>query len=190
MRVRKILYHGTTMLRLDMIKKDGLLRCNMPKSFEIEESFDINKGYVYLSSRLDEAIMYGLIKSLLDTRSDDLEKRMKSNPNYRDPVVLGINAFKLGDNVEIDPQDPQTNPLLNEEFKTDQYYKNSQWYRCKGDIKLKHLYKCKQIPFNVFGDDVINGFMESTEKMYNESKSMMNTLASRPILKQICRSML
>ena len=187
MRVRKILYHGTTMLRLDMIKKDGLLRCNMRKSLEAEESLALNKGYVYFATNLDEAVMYGLIKSLLDMRSDDLEKRMKLNPNHRDPVVLGINAFKLGDNVEIDPQDPQSNPLVIQDSK---WYKNNPWYRCKGDIKLKHLSKCRQVPFNAFSSDVINYFTEFTEKMFNDSESIMNTLASRPILKQIFRSIL
>ena len=70
------------------------------------------------------------------------------------------------------------------------YYKNSQWYRCKGDIKLKHLFRCRQIPFSAFGNDVINEFMNFTENMFNESESIMNQLASQPELKQICKSIM
>lgn len=55
--------------------------------------------------------------------SDDLEKIMKLNPNYRDPVVLSINTIKLGD-VEIDQHSTE----------------NMQWYRHKGDVKLEHLF--------------------------------------------------
>jgi hypothetical protein len=51
--------------------------------------------------------MYGLNKSLQDMEDlhiPEKAKMMKLNPSYRDPVVLGINAYKLGDNLEIDPQ--------------------------------------------------------------------------------------
>lgn len=59
----KILYHGTTMLRWSMIKKDGLLRCNMPKYWKPLEYLASEKGYVFLSPNTIEATMYGLEKS-------------------------------------------------------------------------------------------------------------------------------
>lgn len=48
MTVPKILYHGTTMLRWAMIKREELLRCNMPKTWKAQENLD--GGYVYLTS--------------------------------------------------------------------------------------------------------------------------------------------
>ena len=63
MRVPKILYHGTTVLRWGFIKRDGLLSSNMSKSFEAEESLGLIIGYVYLTTDADEAIMCGLNKS-------------------------------------------------------------------------------------------------------------------------------
>lgn len=112
MRVQKILYLDTTM-KWDMIKKDGLLTCIIPKSLDAEESWALNKGYVYFATNLDEVLMYGLIKSLLDTRSDDLEKHMKSNPNYLDPIVLGINAFKLGGQCRYTSTGPTVKSICN-----------------------------------------------------------------------------
>jgi hypothetical protein len=104
MRVPKILYHGTTVLRWGFIKREGLLRCNMARSYEAEELLGFNTGLVYLGNDLNEATWYGLNKSLQDTAYLHIpEETKKLNPNYKDVVVLGINGSKLGDNLEIDP---------------------------------------------------------------------------------------
>lgn len=103
MTVPKTLYHGTTMLRWSFIQKDGVLRSNMRKSFEAEDYY--LKGYVFLTNNADEAVMHGLSKSLLDKPfENDPEKQtkfIKLNPNYMDPLVIGVKASKLGDNFEI-----------------------------------------------------------------------------------------
>ena len=65
MTVPNVLYHGTSMLRWAMIKRDGLLRCNVPKTWEAQDYLD--GGYVYLTTDRGEATMYGLNKSLQDT---------------------------------------------------------------------------------------------------------------------------
>jgi hypothetical protein len=168
MRVPKILYHGTTVLRWGFIKREGLLRSNMSKSFEGEECLGFSSGYVYLTTDPDEAIMYGLNKSLLDTAYLHIpEKTMKLNPNYRDPVVLGINAFKLGDNLEIDPQ---VNTSLVQQIHD---IKNAQWYRYKGDIKLKHLFACKYVPFDTFSSNIIDKFTQINEEKLKASQLIM-----------------
>jgi len=170
MRVPKILYHGTTVLRWGFIKRDGLLSSNMSKSFEGEEY--LNTGYVYLTTDVDEAIMYGLNKSLLDMTYLNLDgpvKTMKLNPNYRDPVVLGINAYKLGDNMEIDPQVNTSLVKHLHNIKNE----NTQWYRYKGDIKLKHLFACKYVPFDTFSSNLRNEFMKINERKLHASQFIM-----------------
>jgi len=167
MRVPKIIYHGTTMSRWGMIKKDGLLRCSMPKSFEAEEWF--TKGYVYFTTDPEEAIIHGLGKSLLDQYPDDPEKQMKLNPNYRDPVVLGINASKLGDNLEIN--DGVNTPLvIQTPVKKNE---NTELYRYKGNIKAKHLFLYKYVPFNAYPRDYINQIMKCHEDKLQASQSIM-----------------
>jgi len=173
MRVSKILYHGTTVLRWSFIKRNGLLSSNMSKSFEADEYLGLNTGYVYLTTNVDEAIWYGLNKSLLDMAYLDIPKTMTLNPNYRDPVVLGINAFKLGDNMEIDPQlNTSLAQITDEQFQNFQN-KNTQWYRYKGDIKLKHLSAYKYVPFDTFSSNLINEMMK-----INEEKLHMSQLIS------------
>jgi hypothetical protein len=173
MKVPKILYHGTTALRWSFIKKDGLLRCNMPKSYEAEEILGFSTGYVYLTTNLDEAIMYGLNKSLQDMAYLHIDQKThKLGPNYRDPVVLGINGFKLGNNLEIDPQ---VNTSLVQQIHD---FTNAQWYRYKGDIKLKHLHACKYVSFDIFSSNLIDGMMEINEKKFN---------AGQLVMKQLCK---
>jgi len=53
MRVSQILYHGTSVLRWGFIKREGLLRSSMPKSYEAEEILGFSTGYVYLTTDLD-----------------------------------------------------------------------------------------------------------------------------------------
>jgi hypothetical protein len=56
----------------------------MPKSYEAEEY--LPKGYVYLTTDPNEAIMYGLNKSLQDMTYLDLDdgvKKMSLNRSYR-----------------------------------------------------------------------------------------------------------
>lgn len=71
---------------------------------------------------------------------------MKLNPNYRDFIVIGVNAYKL--ELEIDPE-------INLEINRRES-KNIQWYRHKGNIKLKHLFTCKYRPFDTFDSNYIN----------------------------------
>ena len=63
-----------------MIKRDGLLRCNMPKTCEAQENLD--GGYVHLATNTDDANMYGLNKSLRDMHYSNISENMKLNPNY------------------------------------------------------------------------------------------------------------
>ena len=168
MRVPKILYHGTTVLRWSFIKENGLLRSNMPKSYEAEEY--LPKGYVYLTTDPNEAIMYGLNKSLQDMAYLHIpEETKRLNPNYRNSVVLSINGSKLGDNLEIDPQ---VNESLVRQIH-DIQNKNTQWYTYKGDIKLKHLHACKYIPFEAHSSELINELRRINEGKLKESQRIM-----------------
>lgn len=169
MRVPKILYHGTTVLRWNFIKREGLLRCNMSKSYEALEYLDLEKERVYLTTDPNEAIMYGLNKSLQDMAYLDIPEKMRLNPNYRDSVVLGTNGSKLGDNLEIDPQ---VNESLVKQIH-DIQNKNTQWYTYKGDIKLKHLHACKYIPFEVHSSDLINELRRINEGKLKESQRIL-----------------
>jgi hypothetical protein len=69
MRVPKILYHGTTVLRWGFIKREGfcVVTC---KSYGAEELLGFNTGFVYLTNELNQdlrqATWYGLNKSLQD----------------------------------------------------------------------------------------------------------------------------
>lgn len=157
MRIPKILYHGTTMLRWAMIKRDGLLRCNMPKTWEAQEYLD--GGYVYLASDIDEATMYGLNRSLLDMQYSDISENMKLNPNYKDSVILGINTFNL-ENVAIDPLGETE--VIKQMHKTKN--ENIHWYRYKGDIKIEHLFFYGYVPFVSFSSDIINKLMKMNEQ--------------------------
>jgi hypothetical protein len=154
MRVPKILYHGTTKLRWEFIKKDGLLRSDLSKAIEAEELLAWNTGYVYLCSDLNDAVRYGLHKSLQDSSYLDIPENMKLNPNYRDPVVLSINAAKLGDKLELDPE--------------------SLSYRYKGDIKLKHICTHKHVPFDIFDSNLIDKLQTVNENRDRAWQTMMN----------------
>ncbi len=159
------------MLRWGLIKRDGLLRSNISKSFKWFHG--CSEGYVYLTLDLRDALYNGLNKSLddmLDLDEGDDDGRLKtlaSNPNYRDVVIIGMNAFKLGDRVEIDP-----------EAEILQKSENLHWYRCKGDIKLKHLYLYRCYPFNTFSNVIIDKAMKGiTEKreMYSTMRRVYST---------------
>ena len=179
MKTPEILFHGTTMLRWDMIQKEGLLRCNMPKSFQAEELF--GSGYVYLTNDIEGAIMYGYSKSLMDMESDDLEMQMKLSPNFRDPVVLGMNAFELGDNLEIN--DGISTSLVRQiPIKTNE---NTQLYKYKGDIKSKILFAYRYVPFTAFSSDHMNQMRKHHVKKLQASQSIMSRLALEPIIKQL-----
>ena len=159
------------MLRWEFIKKEGLLHSNMSKSFQAEEylGFTVN---VYLTTDPDEAVMYGLNKSLQDMEYLDLDgavKTMKLNSNYRDPVVIGINTYKLGDHLEIDPK---VNESLVKHIHNLQN-KNTQWYTYKGDIKLKHLFVCKYCPFDIFSSNIKNELMRINEEKLHASQLIM-----------------
>lgn len=132
----------------------------MPKTFEGDKYW--SAGYVYFTSDIEEATAYGLNRSLLDMKYLNVsEKAVKITPNYRDIIVLGVNASKLG-NIEIDPQViPSENP------------DNVEWYRYKGDIKLKHLFACKYIPFDTFNSKTINNFEKMNETRLRASQFIM-----------------
>jgi hypothetical protein len=175
----EILYHGTTMLRWYMIQKDGLLRCNMPKSFQAEELF--GSGYVYLTSDIEGAIMYGYSKSIMDIASGHLEKQMKLNPNNRDPVVLGMKAIQLRDNLEIN--DGISTSLFKQiPIKTNE---NTQLYKYKGNIKSKILFAHRYVPFTAFDNNHMNQMRKHHEKKLHASQSIMNRVASEPIIRQL-----
>lgn len=54
------------MLRWHFIKENGILRSNMKKSFEAEERYQWNSGYLFFTSDINDALVYGLNKSLVD----------------------------------------------------------------------------------------------------------------------------
>lgn len=167
MRVRKILYHGTTVLRWNFIKKEGLLRCNMPKSFE-RGSFERGEWLhnVYLTAEPHEAERYGLLKSVEDMMYLNLDDAVKMVRNYKDTVVLGINAAKLGDHLEKDP----------EVYRLSVKHHGTEWYKYKGDIKLKDLFVCKYVPFDSFSSDLKNKFIKINEKQFQHNANMYRTL--------------
>ena len=114
--------------------------------------------------------MYGLNKSLQDMEDlhiPEKAKMMKLNPSYRDLVVLGINAYKLGDNLEIDPQ---VNTSLVQQIND---MTSAQWYRYKGDIKIKHLRACKYVPFDTFSSNLMDKFTKINESKLKASQSIM-----------------
>jgi hypothetical protein len=114
--------------------------------------------------------MYGLNKSLQDMEDlhiPEKAKMMKLNPSYRDLVVLGINAYKLGDNLEIDPQ---VNTSLVQQIND---MTSAQWYRYKGDIKIKHLRACKYVPFDTFSSNLMDKFTKINEEKLKASQSIM-----------------
>jgi hypothetical protein len=144
----------------------------MRKSFEAEEYFALKTGYVYLSINIDEALEYGLNKSIVDTTYLHIPENIKLNPNYRDPVVLGINGFKLGDNLEIDPE------INTIQFQEIDNIKNGkfQWYRYKGDIKVKHLFICKHVPFDSFSSNLIDKLLKFNENRFHSDLYVMRRL--------------
>jgi hypothetical protein len=132
----------------------------MPKTFEGDKYW--SAGYVYFTSDIEEATAYGLNRSLLDIKYLNVsEKAMKCTPNYRDIVVLGVNASKL-DNIEIDPQ---VIPSENSD--------NVEWFRYKGDIKLKLLSVYKYVPFDTFNSKTINNFEKMNETRLRASQFIM-----------------
>ncbi len=168
MKVSKILYHGTTMARWSMIKKGGLLRCSMPKSFDAEEFF--TKGYVYFTTDPEEAIIHGLGKSILDYPEDQIIR----NPSDRDPVVLGINGLKLGDNLEIN--DGVNTPLVIQ--RPVKINEDTELYRHKGNIKAKHLFLYKHVPIEAYPRDYIKQIMKCHEDKLHASESIMKQLSN------------
>ena len=84
---------------------------------------------------------------------------MKLNPNYKDPVVLGINTSKL-ENITIDPLGET------EVIKQMRKAKNesTHWYRCKGNIKLENLFFYGYVPFSTFSSNIINHHMKINEQ--------------------------
>ena len=169
MTVPKVLYHGTTMLRWAMIKRDGLLRCDMPKTWKAQEFLGIDTGYVYLASDIDEANMYGLNKSLLDIQYSDFSKNMKLNPNYKDSVILGINTDKL-ENIAIDPLGETEVIKQLHSMKNDDIH----WYRYKGDIKLEHLFFYGYVPFDTYTDKIKNELMIINERKAQQARYLEN----------------
>ena len=178
MTVPKVLYHGTTMLRWAMIKRDRLLRCNMPKTWKAQEYLD--GGHVYLAFDIDEATMYGLNRSLLDMHYSDFSEIMKSDPKYKGSVILGINTSKL-ENIEIDPLGETE--VIKQIRKTKN--ENIHWYRYKGDINIEHLFFYGYLPFDSFSSDIINKLMKMNEEhrqyftnRYYRPQSVMTQLSS------------
>lgn len=147
------------MLRWSFMKRDGLLRSDMSKSIEAEQILAWNTGYVYLCSDLEDAVRYGLHKSLQDSSYLDIPEKLKLNPNYRDVVVLGVNGSKLGDKIELDPE--------------------SLSYRYKGHIKLKHLFKYKHVPFDIFDSNLIDEITTRNENRYRAWQTMANKLTNK-----------
>lgn len=83
---------------------------------------------IYLTSGLAWAILWGLKKSIVDS----ITRNIPENAN-RDPVIVAVKTSNLRDSIEIDPE---VNMPLAQEIPNlrDEIY---QWYRHKGDIKLK-----------------------------------------------------
>lgn len=152
MRVPKILYHGTNVYRWAVIRNDGSLRPDMSKRFDPVTGDDYlswKKGYVYLTTDVNNAINYGLQKSLWDIKYSDIPENTTSSLNYKDPVVIGVKTSNLRDNIEIDPE---VNTSLFKHWFDEK--ENFHWYRYKGDIKLAHLFLYKHYPFDALNNQI------------------------------------
>lgn len=162
MRVPKILYHGTTALRWNFIKKQGLLRSDTKNS-------GWNTGYVYFTPDPNQAVSFGLLKSLIDM--DDLDyNKLKEYPNFRDVVVIGIDVSKLG-KLETDPETfAQFNKAI-----WNGIVMNTKLYRYKGDIKLDDLSLYKSRSFNSFSNEIINK-INKTKKDIDNYREVCRTL--------------
>lgn len=94
MRVPKILYHGTTRLRWQYIKENGVLRSDLPKADSLQARICWNVGYVYLTSGLTGAILWGLKNSIVDS----ITRNIPENTN-RDPVIIAVKTSNLRDMI-------------------------------------------------------------------------------------------
>jgi hypothetical protein len=171
MRVPKILYHGTSMLRWYYIQKDGMLKCNMPKSLKSEECFSFFKGYLYFVDDIELAALYGLERHLTDTvnLTDAGKKMIESNPSYRDVAVIGINTSDLDHHrLKIEMH---VNPITNEN--------TVPCYMYKGDIKIENLSLCKQKPFDTFSSNLITKLTLQVNYRFERYAAVRSWLGSR-----------
>lgn len=145
----------------------------MSKSFKFEEHFR-STGYLYFTSSVDHAIPYGLNKALLDMPYMDEDQAKRITPNYKDTVVIGVNASKLGDRVEADPEmNLEINRIKNRVVEC---------YRYKGDIKLKHLFTCKYRPFDTFDSNYVNEIKEYISSKRASGEIMMKRIGTNSSL--------
>jgi hypothetical protein len=139
----------------------------MPKSDSVAARIGWNVGYVYFTTDQYEAIMWGLHKSVVDS----ITRNIPEDTN-RDPLVLAVKTSNLRDNIEIDPEVsmPEVQKIPN--------IRNgvSQWYRCKGDIKVKHLFPYKYLPFDYFDrmdSNIIKQIVKDSEMKHRSEEFML-----------------
>jgi hypothetical protein len=147
----KILYHGTTLFRWALIKRDQCMRVDLPKYFKSDEKK--SAGYLFFSDDLEDAANYGLSTTILDLNSllDPMMRRLANDG--KDIIILALRTSGLKDRIELDPDTithKQKMRALGDSGLTGAYqFAESTWYRVKGDIPIKYVFAYRTTPFNM-----------------------------------------
>ena len=195
MKIPKVLYHGTTLLRYAMMQVAGKLDCHTQKFASCDRMID---GYLYFTDNMKEAGMYGFNTYLLDLRMNESQlKFVKSydrDPRFKDPVVLLLRTSQLRDGMEVDPEHYSVNQPnierrraeLLAESNYDEldklYLWESTWYRHKGDIPYKYIISYKTISYSWFEETP--GMIDSMNRAIDMGRilEMFDIVKSNPQL--------
>jgi len=146
MKLPKILYHGTTLLRWNLGIRANGLKGDMPTHMKFDEG---HKGYSYFSSNIHDAAFY----SLYTLEMDNLVPEMKKlNTIANSGVVLTIKTSNIRDGFEEDPEYYE----YKEKYSRYGYWDIAQktfmignWFRFKGNISSKNFVGTKDVPMSI-----------------------------------------
>lgn len=145
--IPKILYHGTSQTRLELIKLDGVMKANMKRFFKIDAKR--NMGYLYFTDNLDDAWHCAIMTYLCDLRMSEYDVITKAYGFYN-LAVLTLMTSNIRKGFEIDPE--------YYDYKDNKNVIGGTWYRYEGDILAKYFISPRTAPFSSINEEVIDGF--------------------------------
>jgi hypothetical protein len=161
--IPKILYHGTSAVRYAKIKREGMMKCNMPKYYLSDKTI---AGYLFFTDNLKEAAINCLNTYLTDQRMNYMQILVKSHSMFRDGIVIAVRTSALKDGFEVDPEHYSVNIPGNLEIARELGVNwKSTWYRHRGDIPMKYLFPYKIAPYSQWPERTIDSVNQGIDTM-------------------------
>jgi hypothetical protein len=159
MKVPHILYHGTTLLRWNIIKENGKMSADISRYFDWKRDA---MDYLYFTNSLKSAASSCLSRYVIDMRmgKSPLKRLYESDPMLRNSLIIRVMTSHLRNSFELDPENNTMNHLiirrtlgqLNEQIRDNKAI----WYRHKGDIDIKYLFPYKIFSYSIWGQEIVD----------------------------------